>query len=119
MAFFSHGQHSHVSVKIPFGNIFNNSKFSKNVFFHNTLTVTEYELMWVLQHPCIFKMWVLAPTVFGKFFTFASIFIEMIRKMLQTRNCLAKSNFKHPHFEIPNRGLESIAMTATFYHFLL
>ena len=39
-----------------------------------------------------------APTVFGKFLTFASIFIEMIGKMLQ-------SNFKHPQFEIANGGL--------------
>ena len=38
-------------------------------------------VLWVLQHPQFLKVWVLAPTVFGKFLAFASIFIEMIRKM--------------------------------------
>ena len=31
--------------------------------------------------PTVFKICVLAPMVFGKFLTFASIFIEMTRKM--------------------------------------
>ena len=33
--------------------------------------------------PTVFKICVLAPMVFGKFLTFASIFIEMTRKMKQ------------------------------------
>ena len=47
-------------------------------------------VLWVLQHPQFLKVWVLAPMVFDKFLTFASIFIEMMQKIVQNQSFLSE-----------------------------
>ena len=62
-------------------------------------------VLWVLQHPQFLKVWVLAPTVFGNFSTFLSIFMKINTNYCKSSNAFANSNIKHPQSEIPNGAL--------------